>query len=708
YSIAQPLPVNGKLTFALNLAWSGNGLVAQSIPVTCSANGGTVVTTGEIDVSVKPQGNDAAPSKVTVTITGSQLSTPVTLNITSYGTPMSVQNLPMGTYNITANISDVGYTATVSPSSVTVSSSTPLGAVVYYSKQVTPTSTLKLTLGSAPTATQANISIPSGVTIYVKDSAGNLVNSQLVSWGGIFQVSGLTIGQTYSISTSPVFNGKSIYAYSGSIVATGSNSLSIVTVTSSPTLNSVNLSIANLGSSTAAGSLSTSSYNGLTLNLKGLVNGSNSVQVPTGTYTGQATSSSGGVATISSFASASATIVPVNFIVGNLGSITYHLTFPVTSLATQGERIALTSNFTDLIMSNYVAGVVLGRMIQENPTYSKVHFDKDYMYGTLFAQLLQENINTGTYLSKNDTINTDQWEIDTLLSPGQGGPYQINDYSKRLETTSGVGLINFVALQKSLGYSIAAQDSGAQTASKGPEMLDNKYFGPMAAAYFHYNDILRMAQNNSETWGPQASTWSPMIANFSTTISDSNSFFDMILNACYNAGSYSSILAQFVKIGANYSSPTYSSYIANINNYSLNDAQYNAAVGVSSAGTFILYPRQARFYMDEMYNKVPGMTTNNAVIFPMSQLKTVFTNVMGTLAYVNASNQYIAISSTIANSAFDSALATNGSNVNVAYNLSNSSDRAKIFAILESATLNIEKATNFKFNTLTETTLNGK
>ena len=49
-------------------------------------------------------------------------------------------------------------------------------------------------------------------------------------------------------------------------------------------------------------------------------------------------------------------------------------------------------NYTDLIMSNLIAGVMEGRLIQEY--YPGLQYNKEYLYGSIMGQLLQENLAT--------------------------------------------------------------------------------------------------------------------------------------------------------------------------------------------------------------------------------------------------------------------------------------------------------------------------
>jgi hypothetical protein len=82
-------------------------------------------------------------------------------------------------------------------------------------------------------------------------------------------------------------------------------------------------------------------------------------------------------------------------------------------------------NYTDLIESNFIAGAMLARTINE--TFPGVQFDKDYLYGTMFGQLLQENIETSLYTSSSNLIDPSSQQA-AVMSVGQGGPYQINNY----------------------------------------------------------------------------------------------------------------------------------------------------------------------------------------------------------------------------------------------------------------------------------------
>jgi hypothetical protein len=392
------------------------------------------------------------------------------------------------------------------------------------------------------------------------------------------------------------------------------------------------------------------------------------------------------------------------------GDLYFHLNLPMGS--GNVEKISLSNNYTDLIISNYVSGAVLGDMMREK--YPSVHFNRDYVYGTAFAQLLQENINTSTYVSSSEYINT-QAERKTLLSAGQGGPYQLNDYSKRLEGTSGLGLINYVAIQKGLGFTVEAQDDNSQTSKKGPISLDQKYFGPLAAVYFHFNDINRLAVNNAETYGPQYKYYSQCMSNLAKapTGDDVHNMYDMILNAAYNAGTYSIIIGDYYRVCAGmYGTGVEATQINSLGDYSLSDTQYQQKIGTKEAvgGTFILYPRQIRIYLDQMYNKETfksnAFNGNVKIDLSVADTKAVFTNVMLDVAYQHG-GEYSYVSQADAEKAFDEAMTKAGVNSNTMLSLANSAEREKFFNLLDSAVANLSANLKFSFAAVTQTTIGG-
>ena len=110
---------------------------------------------------------------------------------------------------------------------------------------------------------------------------------------------------------------------------------------------------------------------------------------------------------------------------------TITLKFPI-NIQTESEKLVLDGgNYNDLIMSNYVAGALFGHLIRNHNKFREVKFSRDYMYGSIIGQLLQENLQTSAYANTSNWINPDESIREMLLAAGQGGPYQINDYAKR-------------------------------------------------------------------------------------------------------------------------------------------------------------------------------------------------------------------------------------------------------------------------------------
>ena len=391
------------------------------------------------------------------------------------------------------------------------------------------------------------------------------------------------------------------------------------------------------------------------------------------------------------------------------GVLSYHLNLPYGS--GNVETLNLSSNYTDLIISNYTAGALLGRMLKEKEP--KLTVSRDYLYGSLFGQLLQENINTGGYSHSSDWINPDAVARNSLLASGQGGPYQLNDYSKRLETNEGVGLVNFVALQKGLGYTVEAQDSGAQTASKGPDGLDQKYFGPMAAAYFHLNDYNRMQMNNSQSWGPQYAYYSKCMTNLQNVSGPNGNIYDMLLNAAYNAGTYSTILKDYMRIcaGMTTAGSPEATQVASMGDYSLSDTAYQKAIGTTEAAgsTFILYPRQIRIYLDQLYNQKTfnsaAITGNTSLRLAASDIAAVFANAVGTLAYVDSSGTYRFIPNATAAAAINSALSASGVGADAFLDISNAAARNTFFNVLDAALANVSQSLGMTFSAITQQTI---
>ena len=172
------------------------------------------------------------------------------------------------------------------------------------------------------------------------------------------------------------------------------------------------------------------------------------------------------------------------------GTLGFHLLLGVSGADTPGDSLSLAGdNYTDLIASNVVAGVMLGHLIRKQTP--GMLFDEDYLYGSMFGQLLQENLDTELYSSSSDLIDPSPLQ-QAVMGTGQGGPYQINNYAVDMVHGSyspqGNSLINYVALQKNIGYAFA--DAATQYAKATPASFNDKHYGPM----------LRPISTSTTTW----------------------------------------------------------------------------------------------------------------------------------------------------------------------------------------------------------------
>ena len=355
-------------------------------------------------------------------------------------------------------------------------------------------------------------------------------------------------------------------------------------------------------------------------------------------------------------------------------------------------------NYNDLIMSNFIAGVMYGHLIQEY--YPGMLFDKDYLYGSIMGQLLQENIATEYYVDTSTLIDSNVNQ-QAVMATGQGGPYQINNYAADMVsgsyTPAGHSLINYVAVQKNIGYTMATAPT--QYEQPTPPSFNNKYYGPMLTAYFHYNDFVALIVTGTGTGG-WVTPWQPAYDNALTNFTKlPNNFLDILLNVAYNQGYYGGLVSSYSTLGATATATTLTSVNA-----------YSSVWGLSN--TYQQYPYQVRYYLDQLYdNPIPTTsattfaTPTNHVAFNVASLETVFSNVFQTLAYVNSSGQSVYISAAQAQTAFNSALTTVGVSGSATLDLSTAANRAQIFAILEDSIGNLETNLNTKFNATTLTQL---
>jgi hypothetical protein len=374
------------------------------------------------------------------------------------------------------------------------------------------------------------------------------------------------------------------------------------------------------------------------------------------------------------------------------GKINFHLLLGAGSA--QDSLTLDGDNYTDLIMSNMIAGVMYGHLVQQY--YPGLQFEKDYLYGSVLGQLLQENLETQVYQASSDLIDPSS-DQQAVMGAGQGGPYQINNYAADMVsgsyTPAGHSLVNFIALQKNIGYTLA--NASTQNTKVTPPSFNNKYYGPMLTAYFHYNDMVALVEIGKGTGG-WTTPWQPAfdnaLVNFKTL---PNNFFDVLLNVAYNQGYYGTLMSSYSQLGATATAAT----VATVNDWS-------SVWGKTD--TYQQYPYQVRYYLNQFYDRpIPTtsattlVTPQNHVAFNMTTLGNVFSNVFTTLSYVNSSGQGAFIPAASAQAAFSTALAQHSVVATSTLDLSNTTDRATIFSVLEDAIKNLEMSLGVQFNATT-------
>jgi len=381
---------------------------------------------------------------------------------------------------------------------------------------------------------------------------------------------------------------------------------------------------------------------------------------------------------------------------GTSGTIGYHL---ILGQSAASETIVLDGgNYNDLIMSNMIAGVMLGHLVEEG--YPGIQFNKQYMYGSIMGQMLQENIETSEYVSTSNLLDPGS-DQQGVMSAGQGGPYQINNYVPDMvaggATAEGHALVNYIAIQKNIGYTVA--NNAAQLSAATPPSFNNKYYGPMLPTYFHYNDMVALNIIDGGTGTPWQPEYNNMLANF---VNLPNSFLDIILNVAYNEGYYGGLVTSYSLEGATATAAT----VATVDSY--------VAAYAATGGTFGQYPYQVRYYDDQMYdNPIPAssasatvlVTPTNHIAYPVSQIESIFSNVFQTLSYSNGTAAAQFFTAAQAQTAFNAALATNNVSSTVTLDLSTLADRNQIFAVLDTAIGNLETAVGMKFNATTTSQL---
>lgn len=389
--------------------------------------------------------------------------------------------------------------------------------------------------------------------------------------------------------------------------------------------------------------------------------------------------------------------------------LTYKTYFPVPN-HTHGNYHASSWNLTKdaatylpMHLANWNAGILLGHMIEDVWGWPLTKTNREYVYGTLFGQLFQESSPSEdpADIAKN-IINPDP----ALLNPGQGGPYQLNDYSKQLppNTPGADGMINYVALQHALGFTVEDQNNGKQTGAKGPQALNSVDTGAYVAGYFHQNDIKRYDIIMSQSYNvksDEAANWRKCKENLKSGAFEE---IDMLLNVIYNAGPYAAYAKMIFYICAN---PTETA-LTNLKDYSLDDQEYvdkfqkmpfQPTVGT----TYILYPRQIRYYTDQFTNnneslyKNKGAFSDTNVKFTLQDVADQFSKSLQTLGYVS-NGKYELFSKDF--------LQTNMPKADLDAQLSFASpdDRDKYFTFVQDWYKALESAGSFKFSQATDCT----
>lgn len=371
------------------------------------------------------------------------------------------------------------------------------------------------------------------------------------------------------------------------------------------------------------------------------------------------------------------------------GYVDFHLHIgvspPQDRMVLEGER------YTDLIMTNYVAGAMLGHLI--NSYYPGIKYDRDYLYGSVFAQLLQENMSSELYDPAQDLLAPHPTQ-QPVMAAGQGGPYQINNYGADMVgggyTPQGHSLINFVTLQKNIGFTYA--EAHLQHARTTPASFNNKYYGPMLATYFHYLDFVALIETGKGVGGWKT-PWQPDYDNALVNFKNlPNNFLDVILNCSYNQGSYGELVTRYSRMGATANAAT----IATIRSYS----------NVWGKGWYEQYPYQVMYYLDQLYSR-PIPSTSSAtdlitrqahIAFDMNKLGFVFSKAFQTLAWQDAAGAYAFIPAAKADTAWSKALAECGIAASSTLDLSATADRARIFDVMEKAIAILESDLGTKFN----------
>ncbi|WP_108649889.1 chitin-binding protein [Dongshaea marina] len=397
--------------------------------------------------------------------------------------------------------------------------------------------------------------------------------------------------------------------------------------------------------------------------------------------------------------------------------IVHHVTFHYSDNQKSIDLFNLGTPYANTtIISNLIAGVMYGHLLHEkHPT---LEFNKDYLYGSILGQLLQEGglgdevINTEFNPDAATQAINNPSKKTSYLTSGQGGPYQINDYAKRLPDNNpndgSLGLINYDAVRTTLGYSINDQDNLIQTNKTGPDALDDIYFGPMATAFYHFNDLNRMQTLASNSWYKYQAKWLQCFNNIndpSLANTNGDRLTDVVMNVVYNAGSYSTPLESYLDVCDSENTNA----LAHLNDYNLDPMDYRDAIGSKDKDrgkdTYYRYTRQVSFYADQLYGKdlsPYNLKVTNDIQFTLDNIRSVFIKVMDQLSYKDpASGELQLITQSQAKTAFAQAQkALIDTEVNK-FQINNKASRQQMFTLINESISNLEKSTGSPFSRVT-------
>lgn len=397
-------------------------------------------------------------------------------------------------------------------------------------------------------------------------------------------------------------------------------------------------------------------------------------------------------------------------------AIIHHVTFPYDDAQTTIDVFHLNTPSgyaNEVIISNLIAGTLYSYLVEKK--YPEVNFNKEYLVGSILSQLLQEAGLSDSRINPDYSAEAKKQPIhepnyaSSLLAVGQGGPYQINDYNKRLPdtTTAGsLGLINYDALYQGLGYTIDDQDSGVQGERVGPDSLEDIYFGPIAATYFQFNDINRLEVLADQSWYVNQEAWNTC---FNTALKDerftsdpnARRLTDFLINVIYNAGSYSVAFGDYLDVcvdaygdGTNFD---FTSELPYLNSYDLGPEEYKQKISASGEEWWYRYPRQVSFYADQLFGKdlaASGLNMTNNQQVTVADLESVFVKVFAQLSYKTQSDRLPSlIDESTAEQAFAQAVEAAGVTLQTTYSLSDEVQRNALFDFLYQAFGQIESRT---------------